>query len=65
MDNKNKGKDINTDYAIAMGISMRKEDLVTGKRYINEKDMTKEALKEKEEELARSFKWFGDFFLVM
>ncbi|WP_017415554.1 hypothetical protein [Clostridium tunisiense] len=56
MDNKNKGKDINTDYAIAMGISMRKEDLVTGKRYINEKDMTKEALKEKEEELARSFK---------
>ena len=62
---KNKVKDINTDYAVAMGISMRKEDLVADIKSTNEKDMTKEALREKEEDMARSFKWFGDFFQVI
>lgn len=44
---------INTDYAIAMGVPIRKEELISRGTSLDKQELTKEAIKEKEEDLAR------------
>lgn len=56
MNNRSKKEEINTDYAIAMGIPIRKEDLISGGTSLGKQELTKEAIKEKEEKLARGIK---------
>jgi len=50
---KSKKEGINTDYAIAMGVPIRKEELINGGDFLDKQELTREAIKEKEENLAR------------
>lgn len=53
MNNRLKKEGINTDYAIAMGVPIRKEELISEGNFLDKQELTKEAIKEKEEDLAR------------